>query len=251
MASELFVGNIDREVTNEELQQLFSQHGIVERANIVTDRATGQSKGFGFVTFSSDEEAQSAIQALNGHPMNGRKLTVNAARGKDAGGGGGGRGFGGGGGGGGDRVQAPPGVRELFVGSLPFQFSSEDLKALFDAYGVVLKAKVMTDRDTGRSKGFGFVQMSSNEENQAAIQALNNSDVKGRAIVVNEARPKEEGGGRSFGGGGGGYGGGGGGGYGGGGGGGYGGGGGGGGGRSGGGGGRRDYGGPREPHRGY
>ena len=137
---------------------------------------------------------------------------------------------------------------KLYVGNLPYSMRDEDLNEAFSQYGTVTSAKVMMDRDTGRSKGFGFVEMSSDAEAQAAVNGMNGQALEGRAIVVNEARPREErpGGFRSGGGGGGGYGGGGGGGYGGGGGGGYGGGGGGGyggggggrGGRGGGGGGR-------------
>jgi RNA recognition motif-containing protein len=125
----------------------------------------------------------------------------------------------------------------LYVGNLSYNMTSQGLEELFAEYGQVKSAQVVQDRDTGRSKGFGFVEMSDNGQAQAAMTGLNSKEVDGRALTVNEARPREE---RSFGGGGGGgRSGGGGGGYGGGGGGGYGGGGGGGGGRSGGGGGRR------------
>jgi hypothetical protein len=137
---------------------------------------------------------------------------------------------------------------KLYVGNLAYSVRDDDLQQAFAQFGTVSSAKVMMDRDTGRSKGFGFVEMGSDAEAQSAINGMNGQALDGRALVVNEARPREErpggfgggGGGRTggFGGGGGrtggGGGGGGGGGYGGGGGGGY---GGGGGGRSGGGGG--------------
>ena len=140
---------------------------------------------------------------------------------------------------------------KLYVGNLSYNIRDEDLQQAFAQYGSVSSAKVMMDRDTGRSKGFGFVEMGSDAEAQSAINGMNGQALDGRAIVVNEARPREErpggfggGGGRS--GGGGGFGGGGGrtggGGFGGGGGGGY---GGGGGGRSGGGGGYGGGGGSR------
>src|SRR6516164_10562316 len=120
--------------------------------------------------------------------------------------------------------------KKLYVGNLAYGITDSDLQQMFGAHGTVQSAQVIMDRDTGRSKGFGFVEMGSDQEAQAAIAALNGQDRDGRALVVNEARPKAEGG--RGGGGRGGYGGGGGGrgGYGGGGGG-YGGGGGGGGGR--------------------
>jgi hypothetical protein len=137
---------------------------------------------------------------------------------------------------------------KLYVGNLPYTFRDEDLQQAFAAHGTVTSAKVMMERDTGRSKGFGFVEMGSDAEAQAAISGVNGQQYGGRGLVVNEARPMEprppRSGGGGFGGGagggGGGYGGGGGGRSGGGGGGGY---GGGGGGRSGGGGG--GYGGGR------
>ena len=118
---------------------------------------------------------------------------------------------------------------KLYVGNLPYSVRDSDLEQAFSQFGAVTSAKVMMERDTGRSKGFGFVEMGSDAEAQAAITGMNGQPLGGRSVVVNEARPMESRPPRS-----GGYGGGGGGGYGGGGGGGY---GGGGGGRSGGGGG--------------
>jgi hypothetical protein len=130
---------------------------------------------------------------------------------------------------------------KLYVGNLPYTVRDEDLQQSFGQFGAVTSAKVMMERDTGRSKGFGFVEMASDAEAQAAINGMNGQPLGGRSVVVNEARPMEARPPRTggFGGGGGGYGGGGGGGYGGGGGGGY----GGGGGRSGGDGGGGGYGG--------
>ena len=100
---------------------------------------------------------------------------------------------------------------KLYVGNLSYNIRDDDLQQAFSQYGTVTSAKVMMDRDTGRSKGFGFVEMGSDPEAQAAINAMNGQALDGRAIVVNEARPKEGGsvGGGGGGGGGGGYGGGG------------------------------------------
>ncbi len=100
--------------------------------------------------------------------------------------------------------------KKLYVGNLGYGVSNADLQQLFAGFGTVRSAEVITDRDSGRSKGFGFVEMSSDQEAQAAIQGLNGQERDGRAMAVNEARPREErsgGGGR--GGRGGGYGGGG------------------------------------------
>ena len=103
--------------------------------------------------------------------------------------------------------------RKLYVGNLSYNIRESDLEDLFSAHGSVQSAQVITDRDTGRSKGFGFVEMGTDQEAQDAISALNGKEVEGRNLTVNEARPREEGGGgggrRSGGGGGGGYGGGG------------------------------------------
>ncbi|HEX8283771.1 MAG TPA: RNA-binding protein [Pyrinomonadaceae bacterium] len=95
---------------------------------------------------------------------------------------------------------------KLYVGNLSFQTSSEDLRELFSQAGTVESASVVEDRDTGRSRGFGFVEMATREEGEAAIQQFNGKEVGGRALNVNEARPREDrgGGGRGgFGGGGG------------------------------------------------
>ena len=101
MGKKLYVGNLAYTVTDSELQQMFEAHGSVTSAQVIMDRDTGRSKGFGFVEMGSDAEAQAAITALNGQQVGGRPLTVNEARPKEGGGGGGGRsgGYGGGGGG--------------------------------------------------------------------------------------------------------------------------------------------------------
>jgi RNA recognition motif-containing protein len=100
--------------------------------------------------------------------------------------------------------------KKLYVGNLSYTVDSSALEQLFGAHGQVTSAQIINDRDTGRSKGFGFVEMSSDAEAQAAIAALNGQQHEGRALTVNEARPREERGGGGGGGGGrGGYGGGG------------------------------------------
>ena len=84
--------------------------------------------------------------------------------------------------------------KKLYVGNLAYGVTDSDLQQLFEPYGSVQSAQVIVDRDTGRSKGFGFVEMGSDQEAQAAIAALNGKEVEGRALTVNEARPKTEGG---------------------------------------------------------
>jgi RNA recognition motif-containing protein len=110
MAKNIYVGNLAWAVTADDLLELFGQHGKVARAQVITDRETGRSRGFGFVEMENDAEAQKAIEALNGFNHNNRPLMVNEARPREerprggggyGGGGGGGGGYGGGGGGGG------------------------------------------------------------------------------------------------------------------------------------------------------
>jgi|SRR5437867_2002135 len=106
MGSKLYVGNLSYNTTSSDLEQLFGQHGTVQSAEVIADRDSGRSKGFGFVQMGSDDEAKAAIAALNGQEQDGRPLTVNEAkpredRGGSRGGGGGSRGGGGGYGGGG------------------------------------------------------------------------------------------------------------------------------------------------------
>lgn len=96
--------------------------------------------------------------------------------------------------------------KKLYVGNLPYSVGDDDLSQLFSAHGSVQSAQVIQDKMTGRSKGFGFVEMGSDQEAQAAIAALNGKDFSGRALTVNEAKPRED---RGGGGGRGGYGGGG------------------------------------------
>ena len=92
MGRKLYVGNLGYDVTDADLSQLFGEHGTVDSANVITDRDSGRSKGFGFVEMSTDDEAEAAITALNGRDHSGRALTVNEARPRPEGGrGGGGR----------------------------------------------------------------------------------------------------------------------------------------------------------------
>lgn len=96
---------------------------------------------------------------------------------------------------------------KIYVGNLPYEYTDTELNAAFSQHGKVESAQIATDRYTGRSRGFGFVEMSASAEAEAAIKALNGKDMKGRALTVNEARPREErggggggsGGGKSFG----------------------------------------------------
>ena len=103
-------------------------------------------------------------------------------------------------------------MTKLYVGNLPYSVNDAELRSIFEAHGTVESATIIMDRETGRPRGFGFVEMSNSEQANAAIAALNGTEMGGRALVVNEAKPREErprGGGGGWGGGGGGGGGGG------------------------------------------
>ena len=99
-------------------------------------------------------------------------------------------------------------AKRLYVGNLPFSSTSDEVQDLFGQFGDVVEVHLVTDRETGRPRGFGFVEMSDDEAADQAVSELNNKDFQGRVLKVNEARPRENRGGRGFGGGGGGYGGG-------------------------------------------
>jgi RNA recognition motif-containing protein len=92
-------------------------------------------------------------------------------------------------------------AKRLYVGNLPYSITSDDLQQTFEEYGVVTSAEVLSDRETGRSRGFGFVEMANDAEADAAIGALDGNDLDGRRLTVNEARPRTPGGGSRGGGG--------------------------------------------------
>ncbi len=171
----------------------------------MTDPTTGRSRGFGFVEMESMDAAEAAIAALQGFTMEGQALNVNEA--KPSRGMGAPRG-------GGERpapsaTERPAsssgraGSVRLFVGNLPYTAKAADVTTLFTAVGTVATVSLITDRNTGQSKGFAFVDMGSKEEAAAAIKRFDGQEAWGRLLKVNEARPPERrsGGGVSFGGG--------------------------------------------------
>lgn len=170
MGTKLYVGNLPYSTSDQDLMDLFSAHSPAS-ASIITDRATGRSKGFGFVEFNEDSVAQKAAEELNGSSVEGRSIVVNIARPKEE-----------------DDVQ--PGDK-LYVGNLSYDMDDSGLTDLFSKYGSVVKAEIIRFSDTQKSKGFGFVQFSSVEEATAALE-LNGQDIDGRKLIVKMARPKEE-----------------------------------------------------------
>ncbi|MBA0604427.1 hypothetical protein Godav_017087 [Gossypium davidsonii] len=176
--AKLFVGNLPSDVDSQSLAMLFEKAGTVEIAEVIYNRDTEQSRGFGFVTMSSIEEAEKAVEQFNRYDLNGRLLTVNKAAPR------------------GSRLDRPPRVFErafrVYVGNLPWDVDNARLEQVFSEHGKVVEARVVYDRETGRSRGFGFVTMSSETELNDAIAALDGQSLDGRAIRVNvaEERPR-------------------------------------------------------------
>ncbi|OVA17627.1 RNA recognition motif domain [Macleaya cordata] len=176
--AKLFVGNLPYDMDSEKLAQLFDQAGVVEVAEVIYNRETDQSRGFGFVTMSTVEEAEKAVEMYNRYDVNGRLLTVNKAAPR------------------GSRPERPP--REfsssfrIYVGNLPWQVDDARLEQVFSEHGKVVDARVVFDRETGRSRGFGFVTMATETEVNDAIAALDGQSLDGRSIRVNvaEERPR-------------------------------------------------------------
>lgn len=188
----LFVGNLPFNVDSGELAELFGQAGNVEVVEVIYDKLTGRSRGFGFVTMSTVEEVEAAQQQFNGYELEGRPLRVNSGppppkdensfRGARSGGS-----FEGSSRGGGSYDSS----NRVYVGNLAWGVDDLALQDLFSGQGKVMEAKVVYDRESGRSRGFGFVTYSSSEEVNNAIESLNGADLEGREIRVSmaEARP--------------------------------------------------------------
>ncbi|KAK9072377.1 hypothetical protein SSX86_008811 [Deinandra increscens subsp. villosa] len=177
--AKIFVGNLPYDVDSEQLAQLFQQAGVVEISEVIYNRETDQSRGFGFVTMSTVEEAEKAVEMLHRYEIGGRYLTVNKAapRGSRP-----------------ERVERSPQSSgpsyRVYVGNLPWDVDDVRLEQLFSEHGKVVAARVVYDRESGRSRGFGFVTMSSESELNDAIENLDGQSLGGRAIRVNVAEEK-------------------------------------------------------------
>ncbi|KAJ9554810.1 hypothetical protein OSB04_009424 [Centaurea solstitialis] len=186
----IFVGNLPFTVDSAALAGLFEDAGNVEMVEVIYDKVSGRSRGFGFVTMSSVEEVQAAVEKFNGYELEGRQLRVNSGpppRREESSFGGpreGGR-FGGSGGGGGGR--SFDNTNRVYVGNLAWSVDNLALETLFREQGNVMDAKVVYDRESGRSRGFGFVTYSSADEVNNAIESLNGADLDGRNIRVSVA----------------------------------------------------------------
>lgn len=200
----LFVGNLPFSVDSAALAELFERAGNVEMVEVIYDKLTGRSRGFGFVTMSSKAEVEAAEQQFNGYEIDGRALRVNSGpapekRENSFGGGRGGRSENSSYGGGRSENSSYGGARggrnfdssnRVYVGNLSWGVDDLSLRELFSDQGKVVDCKVVYDRDSGRSRGFGFVTFSSAQEVNKAIDSLNGFDLDGRSIRVSAAEER-------------------------------------------------------------
>lgn len=174
--AKLFVGNLPYDVDSERMAMLFEKAGTVEIAEVIYNRDTGTSRGFGFVTMSTVEEAEKAVDMLHHFDLDGRLLTVNKAAPR------------------GSRPERAPreigAAYKIYVSNLPWDVDNGRLEQIFSEYGKVLDARIVTDFESGRSRGFGFVTMSTEDELNDAIAALDGQSLDGRTIRVNVARDR-------------------------------------------------------------
>ncbi|XP_037423122.1 uncharacterized protein LOC119287648 isoform X2 [Triticum dicoccoides] len=177
----VYVGNLPYHIDNERLKLSFQGAGVVLFSKVIYDRETGQSRGFGFVTMSTVQEAEKAVRIYHGSGMYGRPLTVKIAAPR-----------------GGARVDAPRrqsgSPLRIFVCNLPSQVDNSRLEELFSKHGKVVDARVVYERREGAScsRGFGFVTMATDEESYKAIRALNKQILEGNALGVKVARERAD-----------------------------------------------------------
>ncbi|KAL6593755.1 hypothetical protein ACP70R_048656 [Stipagrostis hirtigluma subsp. patula] len=173
----VFVGNLPFSVDSAQLAGLFEQAGSVEMVEVIYDKLTGRSRGFGFVTMSSVEDVEAAVEQFNGYVLDGRSLRVNSGPAPPR------------------EQSSPRGPRgegnRVYVGNLSWGVDNSALANLFNKEGEVLEARVIYDRESGRSRGFGFVTYGTNEEVENAISNLDGAELDGREIrvTVAESRP--------------------------------------------------------------
>ncbi|KAJ5428443.1 Nucleotide-binding alpha-beta plait [Penicillium cf. griseofulvum] len=188
----LFIGNLSWNVDEEWLQREFAEFGELNGVRIVTDRETGRSRGFGYVEYTNAADAVKAMEAKKGTDLDGRTINLDYAA---------------------PRQANPPADRSqdrarsygdstspesdtLFVGNLPFSATEDALHEAFGAHGSVLGIRLPTEQETGRPKGFGYVQFSSIDEAKTAHAALNGHELEGRAIRLDFSTPRPAGGDR-------------------------------------------------------
>jgi nucleolin len=184
-STQLFVGNLSFTTEATSLGSMFTDYSVVD-TKVIYDQQTGRSKGIAFVTFASADDATKAQAAMNGAMLDGRSIRVESrtppgerkpyapreARPMSP------------------RRSAPNDERKLFVGNLAWAVDGLDLEDIFKEFGAVESAQVVTDRETGRSRGFGFVIMQTKAESEKAARELAGANIDGRKIVVEFASEK-------------------------------------------------------------
>jgi len=184
--SKLYVGNLPWSCDSTQLAEICQDVGVVEQVEVIYDQESGRSRGFAFVTMASNADAQAVIDALDGTELGGRALKVNypqsnrdkprferSERRAPIGG-----------------SRRPDDPNKLFVGNLSWGCDDGALRQLFSDFGKVVEARVVYDRDSGRSRGFGFVTFENEDEVTQAIENLDGADFEGRQLRVNLAGEK-------------------------------------------------------------
>lgn len=176
------MGNLPYSMTSSELSRVFGEAGRVASVQIVYDRVTDRSRGFGFVTMASVEDAKEAIRMFDGSLVGGRTVKVNFPEVPR----------------GGEREVMGPSIRDsyrgfvdspnkIYAGNLPWGLTSQGLRDAFADQPGLLSAKVIYERDSGRSRGFGFISFASAEDAESALNAMNGVEVDGRPLRLNLA----------------------------------------------------------------
>ncbi|GAY32892.1 hypothetical protein CUMW_004630 [Citrus unshiu] len=184
-AARLYVGNLPYSMTSSSLAEVFAEAGTVASAEIVYDRVTDRSRGFGFVTMGSVEEAKEAIRLFDGSQIGGRTVKVNFPEVPR----------------GGERAAMGPKLQnsyqgfvdsphKIYAGNLGWGLTSQGLRDAFQGQPGLLSAKVIFERYTGRSRGFGFVTFETAEDLQSALDAMNGVEVEGRPLRLNMANER-------------------------------------------------------------
>ena len=174
----LFVGGLPREVGTEELRALFAEHGDMTDCIVLTDE-NGVNRGFGFVTYSEKSHADAAIEKLNGHKINGRKIGVRDADSDDKKGKR-------------EKRKDPEGLK-LYIGNLPFKSTEENIRAMFEGLATVNGLVIATSGD-GKPKGFAFAFIKEMDKGEEIVAKLNGSELLGRRIKVDISQAKGKGG---------------------------------------------------------
>jgi RNA recognition motif-containing protein len=217
----LFIGGLSFNTDEASLESAFSEYGTISRVRIMKDRDTGKHKGFGYVDFNDMESAERAMKEGQGKEIDGRSVRIDYSQPKGSGGGGGRRGGGGGGGGfggssggssgggfggggfggssggfgGGDSSGGSTKSASLFIGGLSFDTDENSLRDAFSEYGPIDRVRIAKDRDSGKSKGFGYVDYLDAESAEKAVNEAQGKEIDGRPVRIDFSTPKGSGGG--------------------------------------------------------